>query len=170
MANDIWFISDTHFFHKNMLKFVDDEGKPIRPWTDVDDMNWDMVERWNKVVKPGDKIYHLGDVTFDYSERFTNLWSHLHGRKRLLVGNHDNVEQKRLWQGFEKIGMWRIFKEYNFMCAHLPIGQEQFRKVDYIVHGHIHQRPSPTKNHICVSVEQTDYTPVHLDEIISRTT
>ena len=64
MARDIWVISDTHFDHANILNFTDAVGKPTRNFADVEAMNEHMIERWNSVVKPGDKVYHLGDVLF----------------------------------------------------------------------------------------------------------
>ena len=65
MARDIWVISDTHFDHANILTFTDKVGKPCRDCcTDVEVMNEQMIANWNSVVKPGDKVYHLGDVLF----------------------------------------------------------------------------------------------------------
>src|ERR1041385_7153975 len=103
---DIWFISDHHFFHENILKFVGDDGARIRPeFATVDEMNWYMVDRWNSVVKPQDKVWHLGDVAFKTTERadeIDHLLSQLHGHKRMLVGNHDNLKAPFL-RHFEKI-------------------------------------------------------------------
>ena len=54
---NIFVISDTHFQHSNILKFTDrNTGKPVRPFQTVQDMDETMVENWNKVVKPGDKV------------------------------------------------------------------------------------------------------------------
>src|SRR5687767_7438795 len=121
---DIWFISDHHFFHENILKFVDKNGARIRPeWSNVDEMNWDMVERWNRTVKPQDKVWHLGDVAFKTTERaaeLENLLQKLHGHKRMLVGNHDNLKSPALLRHFEKIELWKGFKDEGFTCSHIP--------------------------------------------------
>jgi len=69
MARDIWVISDTHFDHANILNFTDKVGKPTRNFADVDEMNETMIANWNSVVKPGDKVYHLGDVLFGTQTR-----------------------------------------------------------------------------------------------------
>jgi len=68
---NVWFISDTHFFHANILKFVGNDGKRIRaPFQSLDEMHDYMIEKWNSKVKPGDKVYHLGDVTDQYHDGF----------------------------------------------------------------------------------------------------
>jgi len=168
---DIWFISDTHFNHKNILTFKDDKGDLIRPgFKNSRDMDACIVDRWNSVVKPGDKVYHLGDVAFGLGEEgyLDYLLSRLHGKKRLTVGNHDDLKSHLLQTHFQKISLWKIFKEYNFFCSHVPLPLHEFRKVEYQVHGHLHQNLLPEKEYISVCVEHTDYTPVHLDEIRAR--
>ena len=62
--NNVWVISDTHFGHKNILSFKDkDTGDAIRGkvFSSIDEMDETLIDNWNRVVKPGDKIYHLGD-------------------------------------------------------------------------------------------------------------
>jgi calcineurin-like phosphoesterase family protein len=128
-------------------------------------MNETMIERWNKVVKPQDKIYHLGDVTFRVNQ-LARIMRRLNGHKRLLVGNHDDPKNLELTRWFDKVTLWRIFKDENFICTHVPIRQDQFRyKVEYNVHGHIHQNVIDDEQYINVCVEQTNYTPVHIDEL-----
>ena len=79
---DIWLISDTHFNHRNILTFKDDDGNLIRPnFTNVHDMDEHMVECWNSVVKDGDIVYHLGDVYFG---ELGQLLNRCRGRKRLI--------------------------------------------------------------------------------------
>lgn len=164
---DIWFISDTHFDHANILTFRDKESNYIRPeFNDVHHMNETMIERWNSVVKPGDKIYHLGDFGFTSNvERFINR---LNGKKRLILGNHDDVKKNKLYLFFEKIQMWRIFKDHNFIATHVPIHPDSFRMVSFNVHGHTHGNCLSDKRYFNVSVEQLDYTPIHIDELTKR--
>ena len=54
----IWFTSDTHFDHKNIIKYCN------RPFKDIDEMNAELERRWNAVVAPGDRVFHLGDFAF----------------------------------------------------------------------------------------------------------
>ena len=90
---DIWFISDTHFNHSNFLKFTDADGKLIRPFDTIEQMNELIMGNWADTVKPGDIIYHLGDVYFGSHDEAGKMLRKLPGRKRLIVGNHDDIKE-----------------------------------------------------------------------------
>lgn len=47
----IWFTSDTHFGHENMLRLAD------RPWSTVGQMNDAMVASINSKVAADDELY-----------------------------------------------------------------------------------------------------------------
>src|ERR1700686_3059678 len=129
MTTDIWFISDTHFSHYNLvMKFVREDGSPAREFDTVQEHDEFIIKNWNERVKVTDKIYHLGDVIMGPREAHPKLLSRLNGKKRLLLGNHDIIKGTDLLKYFQKLGLWRIFKEHNFVCSHLPMRPEQFRK------------------------------------------
>lgn len=163
MSRDIWVISDTHFLHANSLKWED--GPRGKLFDSVDHMNETMIERWNKRVKPGDKVYHLGDVFMGNKDKFKSLWPRLNGKKRLVVGNHDDIKWLSQGNFFQKIYMWRIFSEFGLTLTHLPMREDQMRRSSCNVHGHIHHQRSPTEQHKCVCVEQTDYYPVNIETL-----
>lgn len=177
MARNYWVISDTHFGHENILTFKDSAGNPQRHFSSVEEMDETMVDNWNRVVQPGDYVYHLGDVFFGSKERFLNNWSRLKGKKRLIVGNHDDIpwmvttRDKNGAKLFQKISMWRILNNFGMLLTHVPVHDTTIREKRFEglpllnVHGHIHSVPSPTWKHICVSVEQINYTPVNLEEL-----
>lgn len=166
---DVWFISDTHFFHENILKFVDKTGARIRAeFASVDEMNWAMVDRWNAVVKPQDKVWHLGDVAFKTTEKaaeLDNLLGKLHGHKRMLVGNHDNLKSQAIMRHFEKVELWKGFKAEGFTCSHIPLRLDSLRDGTVNVHGHTHQNLMVEPGYVNVCVEVRGYTPMHLDEL-----
>lgn len=168
---DIWVTSDTHFNHKNILNFTDDEGKKVRPFDSVEEMNEVLIQRWNEVVKPGDKIYHLGDVFFGHIDWVVDNWHRLNGKKRLIVGNHDDIPNIVKRGMFEKVDMWRVFTEFNLLLTHVPVHESTLNEGRFKgrptinVHGHIHSNPSPSPLHRCVCVEQTDYRPIHIEEL-----
>lgn len=170
MERNIWVISDTHFGHRNIIKYCD------RPYPGPTEMDWDIVEKWNSMVKPQDKIYHLGDVYMGCSNGYAdNILSHLNGHKRLILGNHDDGRDKLLQRYFEKISVWRMFPEFGLLLTHVPVhesalfrgatGNEKTPKKLLNVHGHIHNNPSPTSDHRNVSVEQINYTPINIEEL-----
>ena len=166
---DIWVISDTHFGHSNILSFKDQDGNLVRGgFSSVEDMNETMIQKWNSVVKPGDKVYHLGDVFFGSKEDFKSLWPRLNGSKRLVVGNHDDVKFLSSGGFFKRVSMWRVFAEFGLILTHTPQHQSALtgRREGLInVHGHIHQNESPEGPYKCVCVEHTDYYPVHLEDL-----
>jgi calcineurin-like phosphoesterase family protein len=124
-----------------------------------------MIERWNKVVKPLDHIWHGGDVTWRYDGCFNNIMSRLNGKKRLVIGNHDKLLNPNLFKWFEKVELWRGFKEHNFTLVHMPIPLPGLRDGDFCVHGHTHANQLEDKHYINICVEIHNYTPIHLDEI-----
>lgn len=155
---DIWVTSDTHFNHNNIIRYCN------RPFADYNHMNEVLIERWNAVVKPQDKIYHLGDFYIGYSVK--TILSRLNGHKRLILGNHDNGKDQDIQRHFEKISMWRMFPEFKLILTHVPIHESSFRhKCELNVHGHTHDKGSPEGPYKCVCVELTNYTPVNIEEL-----
>ncbi len=161
---DIWVISDTHFNHENIIKYCD------RPYQNADHMNEMLIQNWNNLVKDGDKVYHLGDVYMGGD--FRKIAPRLKGKKRLLLGNHDNGKDQALIGAFQKIELWRVWAEFGLIFSHLPLHASSFEtrssKEFVNVHGHIHQNKSPDEQHICVCVEQTNYHPVNIETLRIR--
>lgn len=150
----IFVVSDTHFNHKNIIRYSD------RPFDSVEEMNEALVDNWNSVVTPQDKAYHLGDVIFgkDYS-----ILKRLNGKKRLIVGNHDDIKSLAKAEVFQKIYMWRIFREFEITLTHVPLHLESLR-TEINVHGHTHEKGSPSGPYKSACVELTNYTPKPIEE------
>lgn len=173
---NIFVISDTHFGHSNIIKYCN------RPFKDTDEMDQTLIDNWNKVVKDGDIVYHLGDVFFGkHEQKYGHLLKNvLKGSKRLVVGNHDDLKSKYLMESFQKVMLWRNFSEFGLLFTHVPVhesslyrgstGNEKDPPRLTNVHGHIHEKDSPSKNHINVSVEKINYTPIHIEDLIKRNT
>jgi calcineurin-like phosphoesterase family protein len=170
---DCWVISDTHFNHSNILHFVDAAGVLIRPqFDDAHQMNEYMIERWNATVHPGDKVYHLGDVVMGSNQEqwMKQHWPRLAGRKVLIVGNHDDIKMHAKGGWWSAIYESRDLRELGLLLTHRPAHASQlwdYRRDRPMrnIHGHIHQQPAPSTDHINVSVECIMYTPVHIDTL-----
>ena len=167
-----WVISDTHFNHANILTFKDYAGKPPRVFDNVEHMNECMMDNWVDCVKPNDTIYHLGDVLFgmDKVKWLENNFAKLPGKKKLILGNHDNP--KFLAPFFNEIMLWRDMSDIGLLLSHTPqhastlAESHRFGTAPILnVHGHIHSNPSPEGPYKCVCVEQTDFKPVNIDEL-----
>lgn len=165
MARDYWFISDTHFSHQNILNWGRSE------FSSVEEMNETMVENWNRVVKKGDKVYHLGDVFFGSKDDFKKLWPRLNGSKRLIIGNHDDVKFLSSGGFFQKIQLWRNWNDKPLLFTHVPVHEDCIKERilnegGVNVHGHTHLNGSPDGPYRSVCVELNNYTPVNLEELI----
>lgn len=169
---EIFVISDTHFNHGNIIGYCD------RPFSDSKEMDEWMIERWNSVVRPQDKVYHLGDVYMGNDRHYiSSVLKSLNGHKRLILGNHDDVSQPELFKNFKKINVWRMFPEFGLLLTHVPVNQMSLRKSgrngspDFElknIHGHIHNNKSPEGPYQNVSVEAINYTPVNIEELRVR--
>lgn len=162
MSRNYWVISDTHFSHENIIKFCN------RPFVDKWHMNEMMIQNWNSLIAPQDKVYHLGDVYFESNEEAEKIMARLNGHKRLILGNHDNPKDRAIWRYFDQVSMWKVFSEFKLLMTHVPVHPSTFelngQREDWInVHGHIHNNPSPEGNYSNVCVEQTNYSPVNLE-------
>lgn len=154
----IFVISDTHFGHENIIRFCN------RPFADADEMDSVLISNWNKVVSDQDIVYHLGDVYFRNPE---NVLKYLKGRKRLILGNHDNGKDPMLLKYFQKIMVWRMFPEYGLLLTHVPVHPSSLEfKVKKNVHGHIHQNKIDDPRYINVSVEHIGYMPVDIRSLV----
>jgi calcineurin-like phosphoesterase family protein len=174
MSRNIWISSDLHLQHSNILTFIDYQGQKVREFDDVKQMNDHLLYRHNSVVKPGDIWYNLGDVFFGDKEEFKRLWPKFHGKKRLIVGNHDDITFLSSGGFFSKVQMWRQFPEFGLIMTHVPIHESSmYRGKDKSapmlnIHGHIHRLSSPTYMHYNVSVEALiNYTPIHIEDLAS---
>lgn len=91
MPRKIFFTSDHHFGHRGIIQMSD------RSFLTVDDMDEELIKRWNERVRGSDIVYHLGDLTMGASaERGAEIFKRLRGRKHLIVGNHDALKVRSL--------------------------------------------------------------------------
>lgn len=166
-----WIISDTHFFHHNILKFTDAQGKRFRGdlFKDMSDMNETMIRNWNSVVGPDDIVWHLGDVFFGDPHDAANILVRLNGHKNLILGNHDDPKCNVLQKFFKKIKLIHSFRDLGVVMTHMPLHAQQMTEKGWIkinLHGHIHQNNSPPGPYKNMSVEKIDYTPVLLEKLV----
>ena len=157
-----WFISDTHFNHKSIIEYAN------RPFANVDLMNFNMIQRWNEVVKNDDKIYHLGDFGFGNKEQITDIVSQLNGKIYLIRGNH--CTHNNQWYrdcGFSEAYDHPIIIKDFLVLSHEPM--PFILNPMYVnIFGHVHTSPMYKTwgpHYACVCVERHDYHPVSLESI-----
>lgn len=155
-------ISDTHFFHNNIITFKREDGSPLRDFPSIKHMMEHMVECWNSIVKPGDKVYHIGDTAFKNSSSL-RVFDQLHGDKVLIKGNHDILKPSAYLQYFRDIRAYHVLDK--ILLAHIPIHPDSLGRWKGQVHGHTHHRNLNDKRYYNVSVENINYTPVPFEEV-----
>ena len=169
MAN-IFLISDTHFSHAGVCTFTEADGvTKIRPWTDPDEMDEELVKRWNSVVRPQDKVYHLGDVVI--KEKALNIMYRLNGDKVLIRGNHDIFDDKSYNKHFRSLRGCHVLD--GMIMTHIPIHSDSMGRFKVNIHGHLHTNQvmldgKPDPRYFSVCVERIDYTPISLEDIKKR--
>ena len=173
----VFLVSDTHFGHLGVCKFTRDDGvTKLRPWDNPEEMDEEMVKRWNETVKPTDKVYHLGDVVIN--RKALNIMYRLNGDKVLIRGNHDIFRDEEYRQHFRELRAYHVMN--GMILSHIPIHSESLGRFGVNIHGHTHSnrvmRPKKvgmlsgtvtygdeidTRYH-CVCVEQTDLDQFYL--------
>lgn len=164
MTPDIWFTSDQHFFHKKIIEFCN------RPFSSVEEMNEALVENYNKVVKPRDTVYNLGDVSFGRKEETHKVLRKLNGNKTVILGNHDD------WDTLLSSGVFNQVLDYlevkkitrsPVALFHFPIDSWNAKHYGAVhLHGHTHGTMDNTGlRRFDVGVDCWNYRPVHWDEI-----
>jgi calcineurin-like phosphoesterase family protein len=166
-VSNIFLVSDTHFGHANILRFTGKDGDYLRHFSSVEEMDEHMVEKWNSVVRPQDKVYHLGDVAMAKSSIATV--GRCNGHKRLVRGNHDDHALKLYLPFFEEVYGTRLLD--RLLLSHIPVHPESIGKAVANVHGHVHNNVPALHygpKYFNVSVEVIDYTPVSLEDLKLR--
>lgn len=152
---EIFLISDTHFGHEKILEFV--EGRRVLGKT-IEEHDEALVERWNKVIRPKDTVWHLGDVAFK-SERLS-IVGRLNGRKKLVKGNHDVYHVNRYLEYF--VDVKGAVSLEGFLLTHVPIHSSQKFRFLGNIHGHLHDKLIYDPFYFNVSCERVNYQPIPL--------
>lgn len=178
MSGRTWLYADPHFYHYNICKFTRHDGTPLRPWDDADKMSEEMINNYNMLVHPDDRVYMLGDIAMTRKALDRSL-PRLNGRKILVKGNHDIDKLSYYSKYFDDIRAYVVKK--GFIMSHIPIHPGSMGRWEINIHGHLHynqvgadfyDNPSDTgkidKRYVCVSVEHTEYKPILLDTVLKE--
>lgn len=183
-AENIFFTSDTHFCHTNIIKYCK------RPFKDVEENDEEIIRRWNEKVPKDGIVFHLGDVAFGDPERVDNILKRLNGFIYLAIGNHDwrRIVSQHAWRFKEmsqqynmKIGNRHIILNHYPMLAF----SGAWRGIDatYQLFGHVHTSPYTDEgldqqrmkmlftSQYDVGVDNNNFTPVswkEVDQIINN--
>lgn len=166
----IWFTSDTHYWHKNVIKYCN------RPFSSVEEMNETLISNYNNVVSQEDTVYFLGDVIFGGTTKARAIIERLNGEKHLIIGNHDVVNRAEKWLKLGFKTAVHSMKLGNFNLSHFPYAgfeadERHFEhrlkdEGDWLFHGHVHQHWKQKDRMINVGVDIWDFYPVSLPDLL----
>jgi len=156
--------ADPHFSHKGVTQFLRADGTKLRPWDDANLMDKDLINLYNSVVDPNDKVYFLGDIAFKPSA--LHILARLNGDKVLIKGNHDTLKLSQYSVYFRDIRACGIFNK--FLLTHIPVHPSQKARWKGNIHGHMHGNSLDDPWYTCVSVEQTEYKPINIETVMRR--
>jgi len=174
----IWFTADHHFGHENIIKYCD------RPFKYVDEMDSELIRRWNEVVKPKDDVWHLGDITLQ--DDIHKIIRNLNGNIYLVPGNHDKRWMKKHWNEdlFTKTGQLYIKNYISEAYFHKP-GEKYPLMIVVLCHyalrvwnrrhygslhlyGHSHGNLDPWPGSMDVGVDCHNFYPINLHQVLEH--
>ena len=183
-AEKMFFTSDTHFCHSNIIKYCK------RPFANIAENDEEIIRRWNEKVPEDGIVFHLGDVAFGDPERVDNILERLNDTIYLVIGNHDwrRIVNNHKWR-FEmmtqqinmKIGKRHIILNHYPMLAFS--GAWRGEDATYQLFGHVHTSPYTDEgldqqrmkylftSQYDVGVDNNNFTPVswkEVDQIINN--
>lgn len=163
----IFFTSDTHYYHKNIIKYSS------RPYKDVDEMNESLIVNYNSVVRPTDTVYHLGDVSFGKDKETETVLRRLNGSKHLIFGNHDKSLRKNKDLLSKYFGSVNDYAEIDVNGQKIILCHYSFRVWNKSHHGswnlfgHSHGSlyDDPNLLSMDVGVDPNGYYPISFEEV-----
>ena len=193
MSRNIWFCSDTHFGHANIIKYSH------RPFASVEEHDAILIENWNNLVMERDEIFFLGDLMYRNKAATESLRKRLNGQIYFIQGNHDA-------SAFAIRNTFAWYKDvYEAKLPYAPLGSVRITMSHYAhrvwnkshhgawhLYGHSHASLPDDKNSLSFDVgvdntamrlsgsplygtgqidttpgllQQQDYRPINLDEV-----
>lgn len=179
----VFLYSDPHFGHSGVCRFTHDDGvTKIRPWSNPDEMDEDMIKLYNDRVKPNDKVYFLGDCVIN--RRALKTLHRLNGDKVLIKGNHDIFRLEEYTEFFRDVRAYHVMN--GMILSHVPVHPSQLYRFGTNIHGHLHtnrvkkivgvdvktgefkySNENDPRYH-CVCVEQTGFAPILFEDVVKR--
>ena len=169
----VFFIADTHFGHKNVLKLCN------RPFDTIEQMNETIIENWNRRVAGRDSVYVLGDMFFRCEDPEAIL-RRLHGKKHLIIGNHDSSWINKMDTGryFQSVELMEVISDgaHAMTLWHYPLLSWKHSKTSYMIHGHIHANTdmdfwpliATREKLLNAGVDLNGFQPVPFDELLAN--
>lgn len=159
----VWFTSDLHFGHANVIWYCN------RPFVDVEAMNDALVDNWNRVVKPGDEVWVVGDFAFAKPDAAAAIRKRLSGNVHLIRGNHDrdNVVKRCAFASVHDLHRIKVGEQNIVLCHYAMVVWEKSHYGSWMLYGHSHGSlpDRPNSLTIDVGVDAHGYRPISYEEV-----
>lgn len=173
-SSDVFITSDLHFCHDREFIWK------VRGFASVQDMNLEIVKRWNETVNDKSDIYVLGDLMLggpnsNGIEYIKQLKGYLH----IIIGNHDTDNRLELYKSLPNVisithAAKIKYDGYNFLLTYMPcltgnLEKESIKQMAINLSGHTHSKEKffyDLPYVYNVSVDAHNCRPVHIDTII----
>lgn len=159
----IWFTSDLHLGHKNIIEYCD------RPFGSVAEMDEALIANWNARVSRNDDIFVIGDFSFHTPKRTQVIFNRLNGNKHLILGNHDSskVYKPLAWVWVKDVYMLNAGNGVKLWLSHYAHRRwPKSHKGTFHLYGHSHGELKGYGRSCDVGVDAWDYTPVSLEKLV----
>lgn len=169
----IYYTSDLHLGHQNVIQHCD------HPFVTADEMDEELIRRWNAVVHRNDIVYIIGDFSFRSHRSVEEYLDALKGHKHLILGNHDRSWMKKanIEGRSESVSPMHSINDAGHMvtmCHYPMMSWPGMSHNGYMVYGHIHNNtnadywPLIADRPLMLNagVDINDFKPVTLDEMI----
>lgn len=164
-----FFTADTHFGHFNIIKYTN------RPFSDIDEMDDEIIWRWNSTVNPTDTVYHLGDFTLKGYEEFVWYVEKLHGNIKIVPGSHDHswlaqfkpTPRVEILPPLYSLEYSRAgdYPKVIVLCHYALKTWDRSHYGSWHLFGHSHGKLKGEFNSLDVGVDQQNFYPVSLEEL-----
>lgn len=186
-GSNIFFVSDTHFAHENILKFCK------RPFENVEEMNKTLIENWNNKIPTNGLVYHLGDFAWGGYQQWEKIRKQLNGDIVLIKGNHDVKNLTPTAHNLFKYVAFQMRIEIEgrrIWLNHFPLlcysgTYRDFNGLEWNLFGHVHLSNHKVRNtgrdcqrcfdnlfptQYDVGTDFNDFTPISWNEVNEKIT
>lgn len=179
-----FFTSDTHIGHKSLVKGISKwpDSAQCRDFDTVEEMDETIINNINAVVKPGDILYHAGDVCLGNSTSLINFMNRLNCKNvHLFLGNHDHKimskpDNRKLFIKVREAGKIKINNQ-DIIINHFPeLIWNKHHHGSILLYGHCHGSLIGNKlldeifhKRKCMDIgidTHPEFRPYHFDEIM----
>lgn len=160
----IYFTSDMHLGHKNIIRLSN------RPFSSIEEMDEEIIQRFNSRVTDSDTVYDLGDTYFKNPKYYAGR---LNGNIIRIKGSHDHDLKEATSPRMLVISPKDLVDKYGdpvtiTLCHYSMRSWEKSHYGSWALFGHHHGMLEPYGLSFDVGVDCWNYYPISIDEVAAE--